>query len=301
VLADGRQNRELPLVPTLLCLLGAGWVTSVLTSFLFLGGAYPTGGSPALLVGARIFLSAAVGAVVVRHLLLNFVGRELAYSAILVALVAGSAASTVAQLVFFSPSVMPAAGLGLSLVSSMLGVLVSYWLLQNAARSEAGPPVLAPPEQPQATAPLREQERPADPYSQLVDAARETALGLVAAVGAAQPSAVPCVIGDGLIWLEVARKRLEQTPPPRDVPPELVQRLAAGMAQLGDDLAVTAQGAALTADDRMYQPGLLGPSLADVSDRGGRYRWELDQSRGVRTVREALEELAGLGYGGLAE
>src|SRR5947208_5962094 len=98
VLADSRQSRELPFLQTMLCLWGAGWVTSAFTSLLFVGRLYPTGGSPALMVAVNILLSAAVGAVVVRWLLRDVVGRELSYSAILLALVAGSAVGSFASL-----------------------------------------------------------------------------------------------------------------------------------------------------------------------------------------------------------
>src|SRR6188472_4383328 len=51
VLADSRQPRELPFLPTVLCLWGAGWATSLVTAFLFVGRAYPTAGSSAALYG----------------------------------------------------------------------------------------------------------------------------------------------------------------------------------------------------------------------------------------------------------
>jgi hypothetical protein len=37
--------------------------------------------------------------------------------------------------------------------------------------------------------------------------------------------------------------------------------------------------------------------MADVSDGGGRYRWELDQSEGLRAVRQALDDFEALGIG----
>ena len=83
----------------------------------------------------NILLSAAVGAVVVRWLLRDIVGRELSYSAILLALVAGSAVGSVAQLAAFAMlRGGSSAALGLSLLPEVLAALVSYSLLSNAAR-----------------------------------------------------------------------------------------------------------------------------------------------------------------------
>jgi xanthosine utilization system XapX-like protein len=274
VLAASRQNRELPFLPTLVCLWGAGWVTSAFTSLLFVGRLYPVGGSPALTVAANILLSAAVGAVVVRVLLRDVVGRELSYSAMLLALVAGSVVGTVAQLAAFAMlrGRSPAA-LGLSFLPGVLGALVSYSLLSNAAHAEAPAPApaLAPLEM-AASAP------PTSLCAELMTAVRESTVGLVAAVDAAEPTSVPSVIADGMIGLEVARKRLEETPLPGDIPAELPRRLALGMELLSNDLAETADEAALT------------------TTGGARYRWELQHSEGLNEVREALAELRAFGY-----
>src|SRR5439155_14151987 len=118
-----------------------------------------------------------------------------------------------------------------------------------------------------------------NPYAERVAAARESALGLVAAVDAAEPESVPSLVADGMLALEAARKRLEETSPPDHVPPDLPRRLAAGMRQLADELAATANEASLTGTG------------------GGRYRWELDRSAGLQAVRQALDELQARGYG----
>jgi hypothetical protein len=274
VLAGSRQTREFPFLPTMLCLWGAGWVTSAFTTFLFVGRLYPIDGPPALMVAVNILLSAAVGAVVVRWLLRDVVGLELSYSAILLALVAGSVVGTIAQLAAFAMlRGGPSATLGLSFLPGVLGALVSYSLLSNAARAEA--PALA-----SALAPLEvaASAPTASLYAELMTAVRESTLGLVAAVDSAEPSSVPSVIADGMIGLEVARKRVEETPLPGDVPAELPQRLALGMELLSNDLAETADEAALT------------------TTGGARYRWELEHSEGLNEVREALAELRALGY-----
>jgi hypothetical protein len=111
VISTTPRNRDLPSWPTLLCLWAAGWVTSACTTLLFVGRAYPTGGSPTVVLAINVLLSAAIGAVVVKQLLLSVVECEISYSAVLVALVAGSAVSTVVGLVALS---QPNGGLGLS-------------------------------------------------------------------------------------------------------------------------------------------------------------------------------------------
>ncbi len=257
----------------MLCLWGAGWVVSALTSLLFVGRAYPVGGPPALMVAANILLSAAVGAVVVQFLLRDVVGRELSYSAILLALVAGSVAGTVAQLAAFSMMRGgSSAALGLSFLPAALGALVSYALLSNAARAEAPAPLSFARAEPAAPV------QPARPYTEVLTAARESTIGLVAAVEDAEPGSVPSLIADGVMGLEVARKRLEETPLPADVPAELPRRLALGMELLANELAATADEAVLT------------------TTSGAHYRWELEHGEGLTEVREALAELRTLGY-----
>jgi hypothetical protein len=278
VLADSRQSRELPFLATLLCLWGAGWVTSALTTLVFVGRAYPTS-EPALMVGVDVLVSSVVGAVIVRYLLLNVLNLELSYSAILLALLAGSIADSVLRLALFAEfrhsgpaEAFPVAGLALSFVPSTVGALVSWWLLQNALRAQA-PTMPVAVHLPEVAA-----DRPNDPFGQSMAAARESALGLVAAVDIAEPASVPSLIADGMLALEAAAQRVEKTPPPGGVAPELPRRLAAATRELGDELAATADEAALTGTG------------------GGRYRWELDNSPGVRAVRQALDELSALGY-----
>jgi len=277
VLVDSRQSRELPFFPTLLCLWATGWVTSAVGALLVIHSAAPTGRSPVLLA-VNLVLSSAIGAVVARQLLLELVGCELSYSAILLALVAGSVVSNVARLAVFaglrhsgSPA-FPVAGIGVLLMPAMLGALVSYWLLQNALRAQPAP--LANPLPHAAAMPVSF----ANPYAERVAAARESTLGLVAAVDEAEPASVPSLIADGMMSLEAARKRLDEMPPPDHVPPDVPQRLTAGMAQLADELAATANEASITVTG------------------GSRYRWELDRSAGLQAVRQALDELHALGY-----
>lgn len=314
MITSSRQNRDLPFIPTLLCLWGAGFVTSIATSFLFLGRVYSPYSPSLLMVAVNLLLSAAIGAVVVQYLLLSVVDCAIPYSATLVALVAGSAASTVARLVLLSPSadngspgVLPVAGLAASFVPALIGAVVSWWILQNAANASASPATVEPTA---TVAAEREASRlvqvfvdphSGDPaaraYSEIVAAVRESALGLVGTVNTVPPDSVPTVIADGLVPLEAAARRLAQARLPSAVSPELNGRLFGGLRQLAEDLTVTAEEAAATAGERLYQRGLLTAGMADVSDGGGRYRWELEQSEGLRMVKQALGELRALGFG----
>ena len=208
-----------------------------------------------------------------------------------------------------SQPVLPIAGLSASFLPSFIGAVVSWWLLQNAAGSRSSSPLAEPPSPAVTERPAPQQTRvfddphAGDPtaiaYSETILAVRESALGLVGSVNSVPPDSVASVIADGLIPYEVATKRLEQAQLPSTVSADLNQRLVAGLKQLEEDLTLTAEEAATTAGNRLYQRGLLTGSMADVSDGGGRYRWELEQSEGLRTVKQALRELRELGFGNL--
>jgi len=268
------------------------------------------------MVGVNLLLSAAIGAIVVKHLLLSVVDIDIPYSATLVALVAGSVASTVARLILFSrlqegtsPAALPIAGLGASFLPSLVGAVVSWWLLENAVSSQSPRQMVEPPSAGVAERLVSRQVRvfddphagdpTASAYSELISAVRESALGLVGTVNIVDPDSVPTVIADGLVPYEAATKRLEQAQLPSTVSADLNQRLVTGLRQLEEDLTQTAEEAATTAGSRLYQRGLLTASMADVSDGGARYRWDLEQSEGLRAVKQALGELKALGFGGL--
>jgi len=310
------RDRELPFLPTLLCLWGAGWVTSLVTSILFLGHAYSASPSPAM-VAVNTLLTAAVGAVVVQYLLLTMVDYDIPYTATLLALVAGSVANTIVRLILdsqvqagASPGVLPITGLGFAFIPSLVGAVVSWWLLQNAATAPTRPAIADAAlseiaEHPPVSRQARIFDDPlagdatASAYSELVSAVRESALGLVGTVNSVEPSSVPTVIGEGLVPFEAATRRLEQAELPSTVSTELNQRLVTGLKQLEEDLTETAEEAATTAGSRLYQRGLFNASMADVSDGGARYRWDLEQSKGLRDVKQALSELKALGFGSL--
>jgi hypothetical protein len=137
----------------------------------------------------------------------------------------------------------------------------------------------------------------ASAYAETISAVRESTLGLVGAVNSVAPASAPTVIAEGLVPYEAATRRLEQAELPGSVSADLNQRLVEALKQLEEDLALTADEAATTAGSSLYQPGFLTPSMADVSDGGGRYRWELEESEGLRAVKQALSDLGALGFG----
>ena len=313
MITSSQQERELPFLRTLLCVFSAATIASFVTSFLFLGRAYSLSNPSPVMVIVNLLLSAAIGAVILRYLLAPVVDYEIPYGASVVALLAGSAASTVVRLVFLhglgggaSTALRPVALI--PFFPFLVGGSLTWWLLQSALRSPS-PPALAGP--PSAAVPMPagpqqtrvfDDPHAGDPtataYAETVLAVRESALGLVGTVNSVGPDSVPSVIANGLLPYEAATRRLEQAELPSAVPAALNQRLLAGLKQLEDDLTLTAEDAATTAGTRLYQRGLLSASMADVSDGGARYRWDLEQSEGLKAVEHALSELRALGFGG---
>jgi hypothetical protein len=72
-------------------------------------------------------------------------------------------------------------------------------------------------------------------------------------------------------------------------------RLVEGLNRFQTALTQIAADAAASASQRMYQPGALFGSMADVSDGGGLARYELDHADGLAAVRESFERLRALG------
>jgi hypothetical protein len=311
VIADRKQDRDLPFLPTLLCLWSAGSIASFVTSMVFLGRAYPPSGPSPVIVVANLLLSAAIGAVLFQLLLRSVVDYEIPYGATVVALVAGSSASTVVQFVCLhglgggaSTALRPVAAI--PFLPSFVGGVISWWLLQNGGGPQAPSTLVMPPSAAAEHPVSRQMQVFGDPhagdptasaYAETISAVRESTLGLVGAVNSVAPASAPTVIAEGLVPYEAATRRLEQAELPGSVSADLNQRLVEALKQLEEDLALTADEAATTAGSSLYQPGFLTPSMADVSDGGGRYRWELEESEGLRAVKQALSDLGALGFG----
>ena len=308
--------RDLPLLPTLLCLLGARTVTSFVVVALLGGAANPSfTHSLFTYLFVEEFVAALIGSLVIRALFEKVLEVVISYRDAFIALAAGSlvslaftwVTSTAAQQ-SGSPYTVPTSGLLFIFVPMVGSVGVTYWLLQRGVRG----PTTARPAPGRTWVPGEESDswadeipggRPASDttefdgasYDELVSAARETSLGLVDSVSRISPEDVPDLISERLPVLQAITKNLENTTPPIAVPTHVHTKLITGMKQLQEDLVDTATSAVATASQRITQRGVFLPGTADVSDGGARYRWELSLSLGLKMSKEAFTELAALG------
>lgn len=70
-----------------------------------------------------------------------------------------------------------------------------------------------------------------------------------------------------------------------------ISQLVDGLERFQQSLVEIADDAATSGSSRIVQPGLLFPSLGDVSDGGSRARYELEHADGLATIRDAFQEL----------
>jgi len=319
VTAARPSSRELPLLPTLLCLLGAGAVSSLVATAVLNEGsnAFVLGNSPFALLAIDGLLTSLMGAVVIRPLLKSVVDCEVSYGAAFVALAGGSLvtiaftwATSSAVQQSGNPGVIPTGGILFSFAPALLSTAVSYWLLQRAVRGRetAATGVEQPGDSSRVSgswaddAPTRTSQETqwgfaGKSFDELVSAAREASLNLVDAASRADPADVPDLIIEGLPIIQAITEQLQDSTPPMAVPGRLNEQLTAGLNQLQEDLLDTARSAAQTAGNRATQRGWVLPRSVDVSDGGARYRWERSLSPGLKMVKEALAELNGLGVG----
>ena len=316
VIAARTPTRDLPIVSTLLCLLGARTVTSFVVPVLLGDGANPSfTHSLFTYLVVEGFVAALIGSFVVRFLFERVLEVGISYRDAFIALAAGSLVSIAFIWVTSSaaqqggsPYTVPTSGLLFIFVPMVGSVGVTYWLLQRGVRG----PTTARPAPGRTWVPGEESDSWADEipggrvvsdtnefdgasYDELVSAARETSLGLVDSVSRTSPEDVPDLISERLPVLQAITKNLEKTTPPIAVPTHVHTKLVTGMKQLQEDLVETATSAVATASQRVSQRGVFLPGTADVSDGGARYRWELSLSQGLKMSKEAFIELAALG------
>ncbi len=309
-------TRDLPLLPTLLCLLGARTVTSFVVPALLGGGANPSlTHSLFTYLVVEGFVAALIGSVVIRALFDKVLDFDLSYRDAFIALAAGSlvsiafiCATSAAVQQSGNPNVVPTGGVLFTFVPLIGSVGITYWLLQRGVRGRT----TARPDPGRAWDPGEESGSWADEmpvarpvsdtaefdgasYDELVSAAQETSLGLVDSVSRVSPEDVPDLISERLPMLQAITTNLENTTPPIAVPTHLHTNLITGMKQLQEDLVDTATSAVTTSGQRITQRGVFLPGSADVSDGGARYRWELSLSTGLKMIKEALTEFAALG------
>jgi hypothetical protein len=267
------QPQDLPLIPTLACLYGAGLIGGI-AGTVVAGGPFEVAmaqlrGSLVTLLVVRL-AAALVGAIAVRYLLRVVVGCEIPLGTAIAALIAGALVNTVGQIALGTavPNRGPA-----SLVASpvwfalgLAGTFVSYLVLQHGRPLAPSAPGLNP-----------HRERPATfehaTYDECVDAVRETSAGLVAATTRAPLDEVADVVLEGLPYLDAATDGLRRATPPANVPAALHDELVESAGKTREELLSAARNAAVGDDPRLR--------LAD--------------SEGMRDMRTALRELAELG------
>jgi len=273
MIADRPHPQTLPLLPAMLCVLGAGWATGLVFQFQS-----PWLTRLDLLLDPRVaqvtlaLLSALVGAWAIRLLLRGVCRFSITFSHAYAALVAGDLVSLGLSFALIGWATRTAGAGAMSYLPGLfgpglLGLFLSVYLVQHAAR----PLDYRPPPVPVAPAGSR-----GDRYDEIVSAARDASLGLVDIVLNVPAAEVPGVVLNGIPGLELSIRSLEETACPIAVLAEAHGRLLGGLAQLEDDLVEAARQAGLSSM---------------------RYGWELAEGAGVKAVRGALAELGQHGLG----
>jgi hypothetical protein len=288
VIESTRQAEELPLVPTLLCLFGANWIGGIAAEFVG-GGPIAVAmaqarASYATLVVVQV-ASALVGAIAVRYLLREVVGCEVTLGAAVAALLAGAVVTLGGQIAL-ATSFGHGHGLGVTstaipllFVLGPVATFVSYLVLQYTRPLQPSARSLSPYLDPYPGPRVEDREPPAAfehaAYDESVDAVRETSAGMVEAAASAHLDEVADIVLDGLPYLEAATDALDHATPPAKVPSGLHRELVEAARVTHEELLDAAREAAVGNDVRLR--------LAD--------------SEGMRRMRIALHELAGLGVG----
>jgi hypothetical protein len=287
VIEARRQPKDLPLVPTLLCLYGAGWIGGIAGSLV--------GGGPVAVATAQVrnslvplllvqLASALVAAVAVRYLLRSVLGCEISLGAATAALVAGALVRTFGEFALF-PTVgnlrdqASFAAVPVWIALGLVATFVSYLVLQHVHTFQPSVGAVSPYLDPYPDPATEDREPPPTfdhaGYDEAVDAVRETSAGLVDAATRAHLDEVADIVLRGVPYLEASTDALQRATPPAKVPPRLHQELVEDARTAHEELLTAARDAALGNDPRLR--------LAD--------------SEGMRRMRQALHELADLGVG----
>jgi hypothetical protein len=280
---------------TVLCIWISGWASAALSSVWL---PYRIAGSGlGFTLVVQSFAGAFVGALVLRALLPRLANASISYRWAVIALGLGSLAgngltfalqtftlrhapAAVAPMIWSSPL--------LAFAAMAVSFLVSYQVIALATAPRS--------------APAARQD-----WHDVVETPGGTTLGEVlartqAAVAqtciAVSRSTVDELAGhvvDALTELATCVRRLQEATSSDPKVRAEVDRLIDGLNRFQTALTQIAADAAATASQHMYQPGALFGSMADVSDRGGLARYELDRADGLAAVRESLDELRKLG------
>lgn len=286
VIEARRQPQDLPLVPTLLCLLGANWIGGIAAQFVG-GGPVAVAmaqarASYATLVVVQV-ASALVGAIAVRYLLRNVVGCEITLGAAVAALLAGAVVTLGGQIVLATSfgqghglGVTSSAAVPLLFVLGPVATFVSYLVLQYTRPLQPSARSLSPYRDPSLGQRIEDRDPPAaferTTYNESVDAVRETSAGLVETATSAHHDEIADIVLNGLPYLEAAMDALDHATPPANVPPGLHSELVEAARATHEELLDIAREAAVGNDARLR--------LAD--------------SEGMRRIRHALRQLADL-------
>jgi hypothetical protein len=318
---DKGAQGELQLVPTLLCIYGAGFASS-LVSAVWLGGLSASGPERLPLLAAQAVLGAAVGAVALRSLLPRVTGFTASLGASFLALSGGAIVETLLTVAVRElgqhahGAAPPRTSLAVSLGSWLIGAFIAFRVLQSTAVAVVADTVsaasestalaatmiaadraaLSPEAQPPAAAAPASDDwasaatppADADPYTTAARAACETALSLVASVGRTEPTRVTQTLIEGLPLLQAATGHLAHLRPLDD---ERGRILVAALEQLEDEL-VEISAHAGTASTTIYERGWTSGRMTDISDHGARARFDLSQSKAVAAIRAALRDLS---------
>lgn len=287
VIEPRRQSEELPLVPTLFCLLGANWIGGLAAQFVG-GGPMAVAMAQARASYATLLIvqvaSALVGAIAVRYLLRTVVGCEVTLGAAVAALLAGAAVNLGGQILLATSSgqghglgVTSPAAVPLLFVLGPVATFVSYLVLQHARPLQPSARPLSPYLDQFPGPGVKDREPPAafehTTYNECVAAVRESSAGLVDAATRAHLDELAEIVLNGLRYLETATTELDHSTPPAHVPPGLHHELVEAARATHEELLDAARQAALGTDPRLQ--------LAD--------------SEGMRRIRHALHQLADLG------
>jgi hypothetical protein len=296
---------------TVVCIWISGWVSGAVTSLWLpnrLGG---TGLGLSLVYHS--VAAAFVGAFVLRSLLPRLADASISYPWAVLALgLGGLAGNGFAYAVqtftvrHVSITVMPMLSSNplLALVSMAIGFGVSYQVIavSTAPRSSRSAKPVSASGSAQVAGDDWYDVLPASGdipanagLDNVVARTQEAAAQICIDVSRSRASEMAGRIVDALTELGTCVHRLQHSTCSDPKVRAEIDRLVDGLNRFQTSLTQIAADASATGTHRMYQPGALFGSMADVSDGGGLARYELDHADGLEEIRESFERLRALG------
>lgn len=315
ITSDALSNNRAPSFwMTALSLVASGWVASFFVGFTVPLRLFAPGIGVSLLYAALV--SALIGGIALRVILPLLTGVEISYPWAVAALGLGSLVSTALTTTIqtatlrHAPSVAPAIWSSplLMLAATGASLVVSYWVIALGGHTHTSALSRTRRRSSQAPAPPAD-AAPADARTALEptsDTVHDLRMDVVVAQNAvtdacidisrASAAEIPGCVVDALTEISICATKLRAASIPDAKTRAVVSHLVAGLDRFSQALTNIASDAAATGSDRLPQRGFLLGSLADVSDGGGRARYELDHADGLAEIRFAFETLRGLGY-----